>query len=219
MPLKIIKNISISEKIAVWEITEQEAELLSPLKLTNNEKKILTGFGNKTRRLQWLAIRNLLKMFHPSGILEYSLTGKPYLADNMENISVSHTGKYAAISLNKSGATGIDIEAINNRILKIEGRFVNEMEKNYLTTEMRVEQLCMIWSAKEVLFKMSEWIPMGQDTPGISFKENFFVKSFVLGDKGELETEVNRKNVKSIIRMEFLKFDNHILVYSKNSEL
>lgn len=212
MPI-IYQNITLpNQRLAVWEIIENEDKLLSELNLPEKDLSTLASFSNKTRKQQWLAVRNLLREFNHNVTIDYSLSGKPYLADHHEYISVSHSGKYAAVSLNEKGATGIDIEEVNPRILKIAERFTNEMEKAYLKEDILVEQLCIIWGAKEVLFKMMQ-------EGGISFKENFFIKPFLLGENGSLVAEVNMGNTKQSVVMDYKRIGNYFLVYSKNSEL
>ena len=61
---------------------------------------------------------------------------------------------------------GIDIETINDRILKIKGRYL-ETELNY-PLELNTETSLVYWNIKESVFK-------AVDKPGIDFKKNILV--------------------------------------------
>ena len=49
--------------------------------------------------------------------------GYPFLTDNSYNISISHTGKYVRIILNKYRKVGIDIEKISDKVLRVRNKY------------------------------------------------------------------------------------------------
>ena len=51
--------------------------------------------------------------------IKYDDKGKPYLKDDTRHISISHSHDKLAIIVNETEATGIDIELIRDKVLKI----------------------------------------------------------------------------------------------------
>ena len=76
-----------------------------------------------------------------------------------------------------------------------------------------MEQLYVIWGAKEVLFKMfHNYTHTGNNT--ISFKNNFWVEPFVLSSKGIIGVRVEGiEHSSKFITLEYMKINNYILVY------
>lgn len=208
MPAIVNITAPNNQQTGVWEITETEQELLKKTTLTVEEKKILSTYKATARRLQWLAVRALLQQFRPSNpTISYFENGKPYFANHAEEISISHSGKLAAIALRKGTYPGVDAEEIHTRILKIGDRFINDTEKTYIKEATKLEQLCTIWAAKEVLYKIH---PEGM----LSFKENLFVHKFELGENGHITGVTKKDGKESTHSLSFKKVGNYILVYT-----
>jgi phosphopantetheinyl transferase len=62
---------------------------------------------------------------------------------------------------------GIDLEQLNERVLRIRHKYLNETELRYLESES-VDDLIRLWSAKEATFKV-----YGKD--GVYLRNNIFV--------------------------------------------
>lgn len=82
----------------------------------------------------------------------YSPANKPFLKDRVEHISISHSHDKLAIIINTNENTGIDIELIRDKVLKIQHKFLSE--KELLFAKDNVEKLITIWAAKETLYKV-----------------------------------------------------------------
>ena len=173
----ILKNTYIPGlSTGLWEITESYGELLEKAALNSGEKQTLDSFKNEGRKRQWLAVRAMLGEFiNPRPVILYETNGKPYLKDNPIHISISHSGKMAAIALNNNDVPGIDVEEVHPKINKIAARFISDTEHAYLENETLTDQLCVIWAAKEVLYKIH---PAGV----LSFRENLLISPFGIGD-------------------------------------
>ena len=196
------------QQTGVWEITEPENDLLKKVILTEIEKATLSSYKSSGRRLQWLAVRALLQEFRKNNpVIEYKENGKPFFADHHEEISISHSGKLAAIALHTGNTPGVDAEEIHARIHKIANRFINNEEQAYLKEAILTEQLCTIWAAKEVLYKTH---PEGL----LSFKENLFISPFEMADKGKLKGTIKKDGTTSYVKMSYKRVGNYILVYT-----
>jgi hypothetical protein len=194
------------QRTAIWEITEDEYSLLQIASLDKAGVHALSLLINPGRRLEWLAVRALLKQFYPSSItIDYLENGKPLLVNNTDKISISHSGKMVSIALHPHKNPGIDIEILRPRILNIADRFLAEPEKTHLGLTPSIEQLTIMWGAKEVMFKV-----YGQN--GISFKNDFEIKPFALALKGKLEGLIHKGSDNLVIPMEYIRIKDFILV-------
>jgi len=207
MPIILKIEHTDSQRTAIWEIKEDEHTLLEMAALHKTDLATFTLIKNPERRLEWLAVRALLKEFYPSQqlIINYHENGRPFLINHTDKISISHSGKMIGIILHPTQNPGIDIEMIHPRIFKIADRFLNELEKTYIGTEPRIEQLTIIWGAKEVMFKVYEH-------GGISFKNDFTIKPFPVSLSGYLTGVITKDNNLITIPMEYKKIGNFILV-------
>ena len=149
----------------LWEITENYETLFSGIVLDLKSKQLLSQKKSETHKNQFLAVRYLLKYLSIDiHNLNYDNLGKPFFENNYK-ISISHSGLYVAIIISDT-AVGIDIETINDRILKIKSKFL-ETELNY-PLELNTETSLVYWNIKESVFK-------AVDKPGIDFKNNLLV--------------------------------------------
>ena len=165
MPIIDDLKISTNTRAVVWEINESINDLESRLVLSEDSLKLLNQKQSKIHKVQFLAVRHLIKYLsiNPQN-LKYDSLGKPFFENNFK-ISISHSGLYAAVIVSDT-AVGIDIETINDRILKIKSKYL-ETELNY-PLELNTETSLLYWNIKESVYK-------ALDKTGIDFKENILV--------------------------------------------
>ena len=165
MPIIDELSISTNTRAVVWEINESINDLESRLVLSEDSLKLLNQKQSEIHKVQFLAVRHLIKYLsiNPQN-LKYDSLGKPFFENNFK-ISISHSGVYAAVIVSDT-AVGIDIEGINDRILKIKSKYL-ETELNY-PLELNTETSLVYWNIKESVFK-------AVDKTGIDFKENILV--------------------------------------------
>ncbi|MCH2230103.1 MAG: 4'-phosphopantetheinyl transferase superfamily protein [Crocinitomicaceae bacterium] len=84
--------------------------------------------------------------------IEHFDNGAPYLVGSDFHLSISHSHQFYAIYLSAKSNIGIDVQCIKNNIKKGVHYFVNLEEQN--TIELTLENLHLIWSAKEAIYKM-----------------------------------------------------------------
>jgi 4'-phosphopantetheinyl transferase len=84
--------------------------------------------------------------------IKYDDKGKPYLAKDNRHISISHSHNKLAIIINEHESTGIDIELIRDKVLKIKHKFLSESELKDANDD--VDKLLIYWAAKETLYKI-----------------------------------------------------------------
>lgn len=134
-------------RIAIWKITESEDFFSQAL-----------GFGSEQkhpkRRLEHLSGRFLLQLLVPGFPFEHISIhplGKPMLEDHALWFSISHSFPYAAAIVSTQKSVGIDIQVYQEKILRLQSKFLSDAEQEITTEDMH--RITLAWCAKEALFK------------------------------------------------------------------
>lgn len=188
MPVELQLKKNNGGLMAVWRINEPEEELAEMIPFNSEMKSQLNRFTCPSRRLEWLASRALI--YQLTGcvpLVEYTKIGQPFVQQSDQNISISHTRGFAAVSISPSVEAGIDIEYPSKRISHISSRFINPAEEAFLPDDNTAAYHALIWCAKETLFKMAA-------QPGLIFKNDILVSPFVAGKEGTFSAKLFLKN-------------------------
>jgi len=191
--------------IYVWKIEESLSDLAKNMPFTENSANRLISMKSDLHKRGFLSVRHLLKAAGFSDFdLFYNDNGKPHLT-NGKHISITHSFTYSAIAISDF-TIGIDIEKNREKIKIIQHRFVN-FEKGFIhKDDDYIEQLTVIWGAKEALYKI---YPFG----GLTFKNDIDINSFQIADKkttGYIKVEGWDKNYD----IRFEQLDGFTLVYA-----
>jgi phosphopantetheinyl transferase len=203
MPLA--KTIIVDENtiVLVWKITETFQEL-ETIFLCDNSIKRLDNMRSELHKKGFISIRHLLKQLNYSDDdLFYTENGKPYLK-NGKNISISHSFNFSTIIISDK-VIGIDIEKNRNKIKRIAHKFAGQ-ENEFLQEKNLVEQLTVIWGAKESLYKIH---PDG----GLSFIKHLPVEAFRLEDK-ETKAWIKKEPWNEPFKILFEPIEDFTLVYA-----
>ena len=146
-------NKTSDYQLGVWKIEEDEAQLL---KLSGSSQ--LPAFANQVRKLEYLAVRSMaLEMGIQGTDIAYLPSGKPYIINSSQSISISHTKNYVAVMLSAHERIGVDLEHSSERVRKIRHKFMHPHEESRLkqTCNPMDETVALLlhWCAKEALFK------------------------------------------------------------------
>jgi 4'-phosphopantetheinyl transferase len=209
MGLFFTKNLP-NVRLGIWEITESTEVLYRQARLTPFEQDFYKQLKSPLRQKHWLSYRLILPHFMEkeavSGIA-YDEFGKPYLENGAGQISVAHSGKYATLIISKTKRVGIDIEAIQPKIVKLTHKFLTKEEMEYKFTSRAIESLCVIWCAKEALYKL-------QGGRGLVFSEHIHINNFTFTGNGHLTGYVIREHKRSQYHLFYESLDEYILVYT-----
>ena len=137
----------------------------------------------------------------------YNEKGKPFLKDDPIHISISHSHNQLAIIINEFESTGIDIELIRDKILKIKHKFLSKQE--LIDANDDVETLLIYWAAKETLYKI-----YGQKE--VDFIKHLFVKPFTKHKLGLIIGEIKMSNFTESFELKYQILEDYVLVYSLN---
>ncbi|WP_111706321.1 4'-phosphopantetheinyl transferase family protein [Lutibacter citreus] len=191
--------------IYVWKIEASLCELSKEIELNERSKKRLLSMKSKLHQRGFLSVRHLLREAGYTDFdLYYNENGKPHLKDG-KNISITHSFNFSAIIISDS-EVGIDIEMNREKIKIIQHKFVN-FESGFIhQDDDYIQQLTVIWGAKESLYKI---YPHG----GLTFKNDIDINSFQIIDKkttGFIKAEDWQKSY----NIYFEQVENFTLVYA-----
>lgn len=205
MPLfKTIKH-NATTSIFIWKIDESLQELSKKIELSVHSTKRLLSMKSELHKRGFMSVRHLLKNAgYIDTDLYYNDNGKPHLKDE-KHISITHSYHFSAIIISDV-EVGIDIEKNREKIKTIQNKFVN-FERGFLhPSDDLIEQLTVVWGAKESLYKI---YPFG----GLTFKNDIDIDSFKMENKKTSGT-IKVKNWHKNYAVFFEQIDGFTLVYA-----
>lgn len=149
----------------------------------------------------------LEKLFKEPIDLQYTPEGKPYLNNKNCHISITHSHDKLAIIVNEQNETGIDIELIREKVIKIQHKFLSPQE--LLDANNETQKLITYWACKEALYKLFS-------KKEVDFIANLFVNKFDNNDRGETIGEIKIANFNKKINLHYEKTGEYMLVYTLN---
>ena len=155
MPLLKTETLSDSKIWGIWKLTESLDEIFE---LVNSkvEEPLFADITHPNKIKEWAGSRILAAVlcdkmgWNYAGILKDEY-GKPYLSDWSLGISVSHKYPYVTVLLDKYHDVGIDVELVQERILRLAPKFMNSIELEWATSAF---QVTAVWAGKEALYKL-----------------------------------------------------------------
>jgi 4'-phosphopantetheinyl transferase len=157
MPLHASFAVNNDCQVVLWRIGEDEPTLQADLQLTPEETLDLTIISHAAQRVEWLACRVALRNLATEHGLAYQGLykdeyGKPHLIGHSSQVSISHTGGWAAAVWHRTRPVGIDIEPIRDQFTRVVPRVLSEVEIAH--ADGRADRLAVYWCAKECLYKL-----------------------------------------------------------------
>jgi phosphopantetheinyl transferase len=201
--------------VAVDLIAQTEAEYLPALQLTPPEQAELGSIKGR-RRLEWLAVRQLLhgllQELGQEGRVPVVKTqgGQPQLQGLPFYISFSHSRDYAAVILANQPA-GIDIQHFSPRMERVAHKFLRAEEASCLEPGTRLAHLHYFWCAKEALYK-------AQGGGGLDFRRHLLVQPFDFADSGRTQALVTKEDPAAAYQLYFEYQDGYFLVFCVKNE-
>lgn len=205
MPL--FKTIILPDgRIGVWKLTETSDDLISNFSSEELEDSDFKKYTYEKRKVEWLAIRNLLKqIIGPDFILSYSETGKPILDHHQyKHISISHSRYFVVVFIHEKLNVGVDIEDITRNYNAVEKRYLSEEE--LITVNKSTLLQCIYWCAKEAVFKM---VP----DDGVEFREQIHILPFNPEKENQFMARYSNKSQEWTYPLQFRNFSEHCLVW------
>jgi phosphopantetheinyl transferase len=141
----------------IWEIREPESWFLSCRSWLPDELSELNQIKASARRLEWLAVRQLIYQMAEglplSPVLGKDDFGKPFFQYHPDwHLSLSHTPGYARVLISQQPC-GTDIQQFTEKIERITSRFIRPEEQPRQDGEAALLHWHIVWSAKEAMYK------------------------------------------------------------------
>ncbi|NLA24677.1 MAG: 4'-phosphopantetheinyl transferase superfamily protein [Bacteroidales bacterium] len=163
MPVIFNKIVLDDIRVVIWKISETEDEIISLL--PNYLKTEVLKFKHPERKKEFAASRLSVMEAGVNDEITCKKSGKPFTKSSF--VGISHCDNYASAIVSKNNNVAIDIENFDERILRTAKRFLNQTEKEFC--DNNIEKTTLIWSCKEVLFKL-------YGKGNVSFKDEINVK-------------------------------------------
>jgi phosphopantetheinyl transferase len=214
MSIVWIKELGEETRLALWKIEEGEEALQKMLVLNDQETLFINGIRSGKRTLHWLAsrvlLRNLLGL-NPTEFLDTRIDDqdKPFIFNKSFHFSISHSFEYAGVMISRDHLVGMDIEQINDKIVRIEDKFMSEEEKKFIEDSEKINHLYACWSAKEALYKL-----FGKKT--VSFRENIHLHPFHFQKKGTIDASLSQKHFFKNFKIDYEVFDGYMVAYVRD---
>ena len=202
MSIYLKKRIEEKGEIGIWRIEEEEHFFIQQLAISSTDERLIQRKHSKTR-LEWLAGRFLLHEMSNGKTCQVDEYGKPFLMNSPMNVSISHSGEFAAVVLDNA-TVGIDIQKITPRIKRIAHKFMRSEEQECLNELDFLEHLHVFWGAKEALYK-------AYGKKKLDFREHIIVEPFTyLANGGSTIGQVIKGNYVQKFQVQYEKINNYI---------
>ena len=190
--MPIVNKIE-SEKITilVWEITETLEEIIALGETINT-----SNYTSEKRKKEHLVSKLLVNEICPTKTIIYNEFGAPEL-NNGKHISISHSKELVTVIISDT-KSGIDIEKISDKALRIASKFVSE--KNLI--KLNKEKATLIWCLKEAIYK---WYQKGN----VDFIKDIIIPELFAKKNGKVTAYFRGRK----LNLNSLKINNHYLVY------
>ncbi len=113
----------------------------------------------------------------------------------------------AAIVFSEHNLAGIDIEHKQNKIIRIKNKFLNDSEKLENEYQYNVDNLTMMWTAKESIYK-----ELG--IKGVSLSDNIIIKNI---NKSKGHGYYIKGKEKYKFDLKFFSIEEYILCYAQSN--
>ena len=196
--------------VGVWKIEETIDELRNLFTHFELYEEGLSRFTSDKRKLEWLAVRALLKelLGGEEKEIAYHPSGRPYLVDGSGGISFSHTQGYVAVAYSPYEDVGIDIERYSDRVKKVASKFIRPDEEDSIRkAESEVNALLVHWCAKETLYKLI-------DMEGIDFLKDLRILPCHPLEGGSVKGYIYRPEKEAMIYVDFMTHPDYVLTYA-----
>jgi phosphopantetheinyl transferase len=208
MGVKIIKKLEGDCQFGLWQVVEDPGTMLQITYLTDEDLHRIYKYQSKKRRLESMSVRALVQqMTHQKMRVVYREgSRKPYLDDNSQNISISHSGEHTTILLSREKRVGIDIEFMKHPMINIAHKFINKHEKITSDPELQRLHLYIHWCAKEALYKIC-------DKANINLRNNLTISPFDVSTQGQITGIVKNSQRWEEYLLHYQVDDNYVMAY------
>lgn len=194
-------------KLLVCEFSESVDELFQKWWYVGLETSEYEKILSEKRKREYLGVRIAMRaMLGKEIAICYNDQGRPSLADNSWQISVSHSNKWIAVMAHPNRLVGIDIECPTDKIQQLYTRFLSKTEQEELNNGKNIKQLQLAWSAKEALYKI-----IGKQA--VDFKKQLRIFPFEVKTEGQLLAQ--HLETETLYSLFYIQSSEYTMVYCR----
>ncbi|MDD4224823.1 MAG: 4'-phosphopantetheinyl transferase superfamily protein [Mariniphaga sp.] len=193
--------------MGIKKLIEQHHEPAEDFIFKGNEKEKFRSLKNIQRKKEFLAVRSVLQeMTGEKSEIRYNKEGKPRIAGNSQEISISHSADLAVVLLSRQKA-GVDVENVSRNIRNVITRFLSEDEWRMVKNSPDPHLSALIcWCAKEAAYKHS-------GSTGMDFKSQIIIHPFEpVPEGGKFSGEMLHGQKVIAFHFNYLFFENNVIV-------
>ncbi len=165
----LLHKQDVGFSLGVWKIEEEVSFFADQI----SYRSTASHPGKQTQQMATRFLLTELQADFPIEDIELDRAGKPILPKLQLSFNVSHTSRFAAAIISNDYNVGIDTEKIDDRILKIQHKFLHIEELRFVENyegHKKVELLTKYWTIKEAVYK---WWGVG----GVDFSNDIRIFS------------------------------------------
>jgi len=209
MPLIYDQSINPNTRIVVWETTEIASFFIQALQLNKKEIYDLNEL-RPHRKSEWLTSRYLCQLVDSQTTRRLIIkdeNNKPTIQNSSKHISISHSKNRVAVIISDV-AVGIDIQRNEDKIIRIQHKFISTKEHNRIDRDKLTESYHIFWGAKECMYK-------AYGKREIEFREHMHLYPFkYFTSQLELKGWLRKNNIDQSYTLYTDKIDDYYLVFS-----
>ena len=210
MPIIKFEPLSQGKSYLIWNVEESLTALIESLKPYDLDLEYLSEISNEIKRMEFATGRLAIKRLVEEAGMQYKGVykdqwGKQFLVDSDYHISLSHCYPYVAAILNKTNSTGIDIQILRDKLIKLAPKFLNKTELDF--ADNHLEKIGILWAAKEALYKV-------YGRKRLIFSQNLEIASFKLHHTGRLQGFINNDHAQLSMPLTYLLEKDYVLCFS-----
>jgi phosphopantetheinyl transferase len=209
MPLILKKEVAEGTQLGIWKIEEDADWFRSQLILDEKENELIDSIKHDQRKLHWLSSRVLIRTLMETENfihLESDTNGKPVIHNFNVQLSLSHSADLSALLLSNKFHVGIDIEKMDDKILRLQQKFLREDELAFVRDHERIEKLYVMWCAKEAMYKF-------YGKKQLDFRQHLFIKPFEYTGSGELFGMIRKGDYSCELKIHYEKLGEYMMAY------
>ena len=145
-------------------------------------------------------------MLHANVEISYDQSGKPFLTNQEFYISMSHSGEYSCVYVDRFKPVGVDIQKFKPSIRDGCDFFISEIDAKWVNIDSN-ELLHIIWSIKETVFKYF-------GISDLDIKKDIVVNPFTSNENGIIEVNILNGGMTKTILVYYQVFDGYVLTHT-----
>lgn len=201
----LMLNPAAGIEICIYPVALVGDEVNAAKRISSADAFRLSQIKHPQKQKEFLASRLALVTLDANYLLTYQ--GRiPYM-DSGRHVSLSHAHHIAAAILSTDFRVGIDVEMEREQLFKISHKFLHPEERALVRSGRELQDLHIIWGAKEALFKI--W-RMGN----VDFSHELRISAFEAAKNGQTKAHIIKDGLVIPCTVHYHQIGQYYLIYA-----